>query len=108
MGSVVVYDPEMCCSTGLCGPAPDAALIGIEEALRRLQAEGVSVARYQLSRNPQAFLEQAEVYRRLLEQGPASLPMVAVDGVVRFVGRYPSYEALREALHLAGQPGKSE
>lgn len=97
---VDVFDPEMCCSTGLCGPAPDEGLIRIEEALERLREESVEVQRHQLSRDPQAFLANDKVYREVLSQGTASLPMVAVDGDLRFTGRYPTYEELCEALQI--------
>ncbi len=100
MMRVDVFDPEMCCSTGLCGPAPDEALIRIEDALERLREEGVEVSRHQLSRDPQSFLGNEEVYRRLLSQGTGSLPMIAVDGDLQFTGRYPTYEELREALQI--------
>ena len=97
---VDVFDPEMCCSTGLCGPAPDEALIRIEEVLERLRGDGVEVSRHQLSRDPQAFLGNDKVYQRILSQGTGALPMVAVDGDLQFTGRYPTYEELREALQI--------
>ena len=100
MMRVDVFDPEMCCSTGLCGPAPDQGLILIEEALERLREEGVEVSRHQLSRDPEAFLANDKVYREILSQGTASLPMVAVDGDLQFTGRYPTYEELRNALQI--------
>ena len=97
---VDVFDPEMCCSTGLCGPAPDEALIRIEEVLERLRVEGVEVSRHQLSRDAQAFLGNAKVYEKLLSQGTEALPMVAVDGDLQFTGRYPTYEELRKTLQI--------
>ena len=100
MMRVDVFDPEMCCSTGLCGPAPDEALIRIEEVLERLREEGVEVSRHQLSRDPQAFLGNDDVYQKILAQGTGALPMVAVDGDLQFTGRYPTYEELHEALQI--------
>lgn len=93
-----VFDPEMCCSTGLCGPAPDEGLIRIEEALERLREAGVDVSRHQLSRDPEAFLQNDRVYRSILAEGTGALPMVAVDGDLRFTGRYPTYDELHAAL----------
>lgn len=97
---VDVYDPEMCCATGLCGPAPDEVLMRIEDALERLRHEGVEVSRHQLSREPQAFLGNVDVYHKILSEGSGALPMVVVDGAIQFVGRYPSYEELRETLQI--------
>lgn len=90
-----VFDPEMCCSTGLCGPAPDRELIRIEEALELLRKEGAVIFRHQMSRDPQAFLGHEEVYRKILTEGTQTLPMVAVDGRLLCTGHYPTYEELR-------------
>ncbi|PSR32868.1 MAG: arsenical resistance operon transcriptional repressor ArsD [Sulfobacillus benefaciens] len=92
---IEIYDPELCCSTGVCGSAPDPTLIRAEETLTRLQSEGAIVKRYQLSRQATAFTENPVVYRTLLESGTAALPITAIDGVVHFVGRYPSYEEVQ-------------
>jgi len=99
---VEVYDPELCCTSGVCGTAPDPTLIRVEQMLDELKAGGATVARYQLSRHATAFTDNPIVYRTLLEAGTAALPMVAVDGVVQWVGRYPTAEELRERL-TAGQ-----
>ena len=89
------FDPEMCCASGVCGPAPDPALIGFQEAVERLKAEGEDVQRYQLSRQPQAFVGMPQVYQLLLQRGASALPVVTVDGQVVSVGSYPSYAQLK-------------
>jgi hypothetical protein len=96
--TVEVFDPELCCTTGVCGPAPDPELIRMAEALDRLAASGVKVARYQLSRQPTMFMANQTVYQKLLGEGTTALPMVAVDGVVHWSGRYPTYEELCQVL----------
>jgi hypothetical protein len=98
---VQVFDPEMCCASGVCGPAPDPGLIRFSAALERLKAEGASVQRYQLGRNPQAFVRQPEVYRLLLQRGTAALPVTVVDGTIVALGSYPTYEQMREARPAA-------
>ncbi len=92
---VRVWDPEMCCASGVCGPAPDPALIGFQQVVERLKAEGEDVQRYQLSRQPQAFVGMPQVYQLLMQQGAAALPVVTVDGKVVSVGSYPSYAQLK-------------
>jgi len=91
---VEVFDPEMCCTSGVCGPAPDAALMAFAQTLDAVQARGTRVARYQLSRNPQAFVRNPEVYRLILERGVAPLPIVTVDGKIVSIGAYPDLAAL--------------
>ncbi|PSR20472.1 MAG: arsenical resistance operon transcriptional repressor ArsD [Sulfobacillus acidophilus] len=99
---IEVYDPELCCTSGVCGSAPDPTLIRVEEMLEEAKAGGATVARYQMSRHATAFTKNPTVYRTLLESGTASLPMVAIDGVVRWVGRYPTAAELQKRLG-AGQ-----
>lgn len=98
---VRVFDPEMCCASGVCGPAPDPALIGFQEAVERLRAEGVDVQRYQLSRQPQAFVGMPQVYQLLLHQGASALPVVTVEGQVVSIGSYPSYAQLKASRPAA-------
>ncbi|MCL6596884.1 MAG: arsenite efflux transporter metallochaperone ArsD [Firmicutes bacterium] len=92
--TVEVFDPEMCCTSGVCGPAPDPALVAFSRLLDELRAQGAQVARYQLSRQPQAFVRNQDVYRLVLERGIASLPVVAVDGRIVSIGHYPGPDAL--------------
>jgi hypothetical protein len=96
--TVEIFDPELCCTSGVCGPSPDPVLVAMAEVVDRLQRAGVTVARYQLSRHPQAFLQNPVVYRTLVTEGVGSLPMVAVNGEVRWTGRYSGYDELISAL----------
>ena len=98
---VRVFDPEMCCSSGVCGPAPDPALIDFQRVLERLKAEGEDVQRYQLSRQPQAFVGTPQVYQILLQLGASALPVVTVDGQVVSVGAYPTYAQLKSHRSMA-------
>ena len=98
---VQVFDPEMCCASGVCGPAPDPALIGFQQVVERLKAEGEDVQRYQLSQQPQAFVGMPQVYQLLLQRGASALPVVTVDGQVVSVGAYPSYAQLTSPRSMA-------
>jgi hypothetical protein len=101
---VRVFDPEMCCSSGVCGPAPDPALIEFQQACERLQAAGAEVQRYQLSRQPQAFVGTPAVYQLLLQRGAAALPVVMVDGEIVSAGAYPTDRQLAAARATAVAP----
>ena len=60
---VQIYDPPMCCPTGLCGPTVDPVLLDIHEAVITLKAEGITAQRYMLSSQPQAFFANSEVMK---------------------------------------------
>ena len=91
---VEIYDPPMCCSSGLCGPAVDPALVAINDALLQLKKEGVEVARYMINQNPMAFRSNPDVMKLIKEKGSQSLPITIVDGKVIKYGSYPSYDEI--------------
>lgn len=94
MSTIRVFDPAMCCSTGVCGPAIDPQLARFAADLGWLQSQGVSVERFNLSQQPAAFVEDAAVRAALESRGEASLPLVKVDGDIKSSGTYPSRDAL--------------
>ncbi len=92
--TVEVFDPPMCCSTGVCGPSVDPALAEFAADLAWLTEQGVAVARHNLSQEPGAFAEQAAVRELLAERGDEALPAVLVDGELASSGRYPARDEL--------------
>jgi hypothetical protein len=96
---VEIFDPPMCCPTGLCGPAIDPALLDIYGAVLKIKAEydGRAVAeRYVLGQQPAKFMQQPEVIGRLKAHGVAILPVTTVNGVVLKEKVYPSYAELKQ------------
>jgi hypothetical protein len=95
---IEVYDPPMCCSTGVCGPSPDPKLIAFHETVLRLEAEGVTVKRYMLTAQPAEFMKQPEVVALMRSpEGTGALPVTIVEGKVFRKGAYPKYEELKAA-----------
>lgn len=88
--TVRVFDPAMCCSTGICGPSVDPALVRFAADLDWLKSQGVSVERYTLSQQPAAFAADREVKAALEAKGEAALPLVKVDGEVKSSGGFPT------------------
>ncbi len=97
---VEFFDPPMCCPTGLCGPVLDQLLLDLNEMILSLEAEGIPVARYQMTSSPQAFLNNPEVMRLVREQQMAALPITVVNGKVIKVGDYPTLSDI--TIHLNG------
>lgn len=102
--SVQVFDPAMCCSTGICGASVDPQLIRFAADLEWLQQSGVSIARFNLAQQPKAFAESTEAKLALESKGESALPLIVVDGVVKSSGIYPSREQLAEWTRLATTP----
>jgi hypothetical protein len=101
---IQIYDPAMCCSTGVCGPSVDPELVRIQEALRQLQkqASDIIVERYGLSNDPQAFVANTAVAELLKSDGPGCLPLTFVDGKLVSKGSYPGNEQLQTILKNTG------
>ncbi len=94
MPAVRVFDPAMCCSTGICGPSVDAELVRFAADLDWLKTQGISVERFNLSQQPGPFAEDAAVKAELEAKGEAALPLVKVDGEVKSIGVYPTRDEL--------------
>lgn len=90
MTAIRVFDPAMCCSTGVCGPAIDPQLARFSADLEWVKSHGISVERFNLAQQPAAFAEDDAVRAALHAQGEASLPFIKVNGEVRSSGVYPS------------------
>lgn len=88
-----VFDPAMCCSTGICGPSVDPALTRFAADLDWLRKQGVTIERFNLSQQPAAFAETPAV-KAALERGLQVLPLILVDDRVAVEGLYPSRETL--------------
>jgi hypothetical protein len=95
---IEIFDPPMCCPSGLCGPSLDQTLLDVTEMVQRLQQEALRVERYQMASHPQAFINNAAVMRLVREQEMAALPITVVRGKVVKVGGYPSLDEIRAAL----------
>jgi hypothetical protein len=94
MKKLEVFDPPMCCSSGVCGPQIDPVLPRFSGDLEWLKAQGVSVKRYNLAQQPMAFAEHAEVREALEKEDVACLPLLLVDGKIASRGTYPERKAL--------------
>jgi hypothetical protein len=95
-----VFDPAMCCSTGVCGPDVDTKLVQFAADLDWLKSQGVIVQRHNLSQNPAAFVENKIVQVALTEKGEAALPALLVNGKLAIAGRYPDRAELAALLKV--------
>lgn len=95
---VAIFDPPMCCPTGLCGPALDQTLLDTNELILSLKARGLHVERYQMLSHPHAFTGNAEVMRLVRERSMDALPITTVYGAVIKSGAYPTRADIEAAL----------
>jgi hypothetical protein len=94
MKKLEIYDPPMCCSSGVCGPKVDPVLPRFSGDLEWIKAQGVSVTRYNLAQQPMAFAENSDVHDMLEKEDLACLPLILVDGKIVSRGTYLAREEL--------------
>lgn len=100
MKKMIIFDPAMCCSTGVCGPGVDPELLRVSTLLNNLKSNGVFVERNNLSNNPQAFVSNQVINNLLNSQGVDVLPVILVDGEVVKTKGYPTNEEFCSFLEI--------
>ncbi len=89
MSKVEVFEPALCCATGVCGEDVDQRLVRFSADLDFVRSRGGDVSRYNLASEPRIFAETDAVRAFLHVAGSDGLPLVLVDGVTAMTGRYP-------------------
>jgi hypothetical protein len=95
---VEIFDPPLCCPTGLCGPVLDTTLVDLSEAIFTLEAEGHTVVRHMMTADPQAFMRNREVYQLIKERQLEVLPITVMGGRIVKTDAYPTLDELRIEL----------
>jgi len=95
----IIYDPPMCCSTGVCGPNPDQSLIDLQDTLAELKRSEVEVERYIITQSPEKFKENPEVIKLIQEQQLKVLPITTLRGTIVKTGSYPTLEEFRKFIN---------
>ena len=91
---IVIYDPPMCCSSGVCGPNSDKTLIEFQEVFTGLKKSGYNIERYVITQSPEKFKENPEVINLIQKEDLKVLPITTVDSIVVKKGSYPTKEEI--------------
>jgi hypothetical protein len=102
MNKLQVFDPALCCSTGVCGTEVDQALVNFSADVDWLKHAGGQIERFNLAQQPLAFAGNAVVKAFLERAGAEGLPLILLDGEIAMAGRYPTR---KELARLAGKSG---
>ncbi len=100
MKKITIYEPAMCCPTGLCGVSVDPELLRISTVLNNLKKKGIEIERYNLSNSPMKFVTNKIVNKMINEKGVDELPFILVDEELVIAGRYPTNQELAEFLNI--------
>ena len=74
------FDPQIWCSSGVCGPSVEPWIAQFTADLAWLQGQGIDVQRYNLAHQPQEFAGNDLVPKQLMDNG-AIVPWSAEEPV---------------------------
>lgn len=100
MKEMKIYEPAMCCETGICGVGVDTELLRISTVVSNLRNNGVSVQRFNLTNFPQEFISNADINKLIMGDGVDSLPATVVDGQIVKTKKYPTNDEIIEMLQI--------
>jgi hypothetical protein len=92
---IEIFEPNLCCSTGVCGPAPDKALINLQEMVHQIKSTGTEIKRYAINQQPLAFTSNDTIRTYIRENGTGNFPVTLVNGAIVLEKRYPSLDDLK-------------
>lgn len=90
MKKIQVFDPALCCSTGVCGVDVEQNLVSFSADVEWTRQHGATIERFNLAQQPLVFAENVTVRGFLERSGQEALPLVLVDGEIALAGRYPN------------------
>lgn len=94
MPKLEIFDPPMCCSTGICGSNDDPTLVTFASDLEWLKIQGIDVVRYGLTLHPSEFEKNEDVKKILSKEGNGSLPIIFMNNKLVSKSCYPAREKL--------------
>lgn len=101
MNVIQVFDPALCCSSGVCGVEVDQQLVRFAADVDWARQNGAQVERFNLAQQPLEFANNPTVKGFLERSGQDALPLILVEGEVAQAGRYPSRAELASWAGLA-------
>jgi AhpD family alkylhydroperoxidase len=104
MTTIQVFDPALCCSSGVCGADVDQTLVSFAADVDWLQGQGAHVERINLAQQPQVFAQQTAIRQLLETEGDPGLPAIVVNGEIKHSGSYPTRAQLAQYAGLPSEP----
>ena len=94
MKEMQIFEPALCCETGVCGASVDPELLRITTVLDRMKKNGIIIKRFNLNSSPMEFVTNQTINTFINQKGVDALPCVMVDGKIVIEGRYPTNEEI--------------
>lgn len=107
MKKMIIFEPAMCCATGVCGPSVDPELLRVTTVVNNLMNNSVPVERHNLMSNPQIFVDNKVINDIINTEGVDVLPVTVVDGEVMKMKTYPTNEEFVDFLQVTEEKLKA-
>ena len=104
MPNVHVYEPALCCNTGVCGEDVDQTPRRVHRRHQAPHRPGRRHRPAQPGQRPLAFAADESVRAFLEVAGSEGLPLTTVDGVTVLTGAYPTRDQLLRYTGLTQAP----
>lgn len=105
MKKIELFEPAMCCETGVCGPSVDPTLLMVSSVFEALNHQpAIEAARHNLNTDPDTFTKRPEVLKAMGDDAAGQLPITLVDGTIVKTGSYPSLEEFSKYTGLVFVP----
>ncbi|NOX80887.1 MAG: arsenite efflux transporter metallochaperone ArsD [Deltaproteobacteria bacterium] len=99
MARLEIFEPAMCCPSGVCGTNIDQGLVQFAADLEWIRSRGVEVERYNLAQQPDKFVQSGPVKNAMALAGDKCLPIILANGRIVAQNTYPDRSSL---ARLAG------
>ncbi len=107
MKKLEIFDPALCCSTGICGTEVDRTLVNFNADVDWLKQSGGLIERFNLAQQPMAFVNNRIAKAFLERSGAEGLPLILLDGEIAMAGRYPTRKELAQFAGISSVSGES-
>jgi hypothetical protein len=108
MNKIQIFDPALCCSTGVCGVDVEQSLVSFSADVDWAKQHGAEIERFNLAQQPMEFAENSTVRSFLERSGQDALPLILVDGDIALAGRYPTRAELTHWAKIIEVKAESE
>lgn len=98
---VKIYDPALCCPTGLCGVNIDPELMRIAVVIESLKKKGILIERFNLRDNPQVYVDTKVVNDFIQKESIDNFPITTLNGVIVLTKSYPSNKQISEWIEVS-------
>jgi hypothetical protein len=93
-----LFEPSLCCDSGVCGPEPDKTLIDLQNTIQLLKKAGLEIKRYAINQAPIVFVQNTLVRDFIKANGTGKLPLALLDNQIIKSGDYPTIEELKALI----------